>query len=75
MFAHAVIISSKSSCLDCIHYARYCMRFASKAIIYLNEERGRAARNNFLTVELAHVVLYRHNYNYTEVHYYLNCLE
>ncbi len=25
------------------------MLFASKAIIYLNEERGRAARNNFFT--------------------------
>ncbi len=30
-----------------ILYARYCMLFASKAIIYLNEERGRAAQNNF----------------------------
>ncbi len=49
VFAHAVI---KSSCFDVytivvILYARYCMLFASEAIIYLNEERDRVAQNNF----------------------------
>ncbi len=29
-------------------HARYCMLFASKAFIYLNKERGKAARNYFI---------------------------
>ncbi len=41
-----------------ILYATFCMRLASKANIHLNEERGMAARNNFLiVVELARIEL------------------
>ncbi len=61
MFAHAVIISSKSTrdqAVLTVYTSRHFigMLFASKAIIYLNEERGRAARSNFFTaIELARV--------------------